>query len=322
MAPTLLKGGLEHVDLMDVERPVNAVFAGGGMKGIALGGAAAAAMDSGYRFEQLVGTSSGAMIASLLAAGYSADELKEAVAEIPWPQLADPIGWTRIPLLGRHIALTFGMGHHRGQVLERTWRALLREKDVRRFGDLGTGKLRIIATDLTHQRGVVMPDDLSDYGVPGERFSVARAVHMSTAVPFFFRPVPLRNLRGGRTSLFADGALTSNFPLRLVDWQERPVLGFTFNEAPFQQPPSRLRGPASLVRAVITASVRASGTVRGALMERATLIEIPIDHDPLDFDISPSAARSLFDEGYHAAKEAIAASPVEQASASSRPGPA
>ena len=56
-----------------------------------------------------------------------------------------------------------------------------------------------------------------------------------------------------------------------------------------------------VVRAVVSASVRASGTVRGTLMDQATLIEIPADRDPLDFDITPHEARRLFFGGREAA---------------------
>ena len=53
---------------MKQTRSVYGVFAGGGIKGIALAGAAAAAMDHGFRFERIVGTSSGALVASLIIA--------------------------------------------------------------------------------------------------------------------------------------------------------------------------------------------------------------------------------------------------------------
>ena len=56
-----------------MEQTVNGVFVGGGVHGIALAGAAAAALDAGYRFDHLVGTSAGALVAALLA-GYTADE--------------------------------------------------------------------------------------------------------------------------------------------------------------------------------------------------------------------------------------------------------
>ena len=57
---------------------VAGVFEGGGIKGIALAGAAAAAMDSGYVFEATVGTSAGALVGSLLAAGYQSEEIRNA----------------------------------------------------------------------------------------------------------------------------------------------------------------------------------------------------------------------------------------------------
>lgn len=281
-------------------RPVLGVFAGGGIKGIATAGAAAGAMESGYRFERAIGTSSGSLVASLVIAGYTAEELADAVIDIPWPDLADEVRTTGIPIIGKHLSFLFGMGQCSGRTLERVWRRLLREKGVRRFADLPEGALRVVTTDLTHQRGVVMPDHLADYGIAGSRFSVARAVRMSSSVPFFFRPVPLRSLRTGRTALMADGALTSNLPLRLAG-SDLPMFGFKFEDPGITGDRIDIRGPASLVRAVVTASVRASGTVRGLLMEQATLVEIPADRDPLDFDVTPHEARQLFSRGREAA---------------------
>ena len=46
--------------------PVIGVFEGGGIKGIALAGAAAAAMKNGYAFDGLAGTSAGTLVGSLL----------------------------------------------------------------------------------------------------------------------------------------------------------------------------------------------------------------------------------------------------------------
>src|SRR5690349_2716419 len=57
-------------------RKVDAVFEGGGVKGIALIGAAQAVEEAGYAFENLAGTSAGAIVATLLAAGYSSAELR------------------------------------------------------------------------------------------------------------------------------------------------------------------------------------------------------------------------------------------------------
>ena len=258
-------------------------------------------METGYRFERAIGTSSGSLVASLLIAGFSADELADAVLEIPWPRLADTVSVASVPLIGRHLSFVFGLGQCSGRTLEGVWRSLLRAKGVRRFSDLPPDSLKVVATDLTNQRGVVIPDHLSDYGIAGERFSVARAVHMSSAVPFFFRPVPLRSLRSTKTALMADGALTSNFPLNLAR-SKLPMFGFKFSYSGGPLLPHDIRGPASLVKAVVTASVRASGTVRGTLMDQATLVELPAERDPLDFDVTPRDARRMFNGGRDAAR--------------------
>jgi len=104
------------------------------------------------------------------------------VPEIPWPDLADGALGSGIPGLGEHVALLTGLGHNRGDKLEQVWRRLFCEKSVKRFSDLPLESLRVVATDLTHQRGVMLPNDLPDYGVTPDRFSVARAVRMSTGL--------------------------------------------------------------------------------------------------------------------------------------------
>ncbi len=283
------------------ERAVYGVFAGGGVKGIALAGAAAGAMELGLRFEQIVGTSSGALVGSLVAAGYSPTEMDVMIPEIPWPDLTDVMPGGRLPIIGRHVSLVLGNGHHRGDRLERTLRALLRGKQVRRFGDLAPGSLRVVATDITHQRGVVLPDDLPTYGIVPERFSVARAVRMSSAVPFFFRPVPLHDLRRNDSAMLVDGALTANFPLRVAPWDGHlPVVGIRFKDGNGHEH-LNIRGPASLARAVVTAAIRAARTVDNPLLRRALVLELEIDRDPLDFNVGPAEARRMYRNGREAA---------------------
>ena len=54
----------------------DAVFEGGGVKGIGLVGAVAVAEEKGYRWMNLAGTSAGAIVDTLIAAGYTAEEMK------------------------------------------------------------------------------------------------------------------------------------------------------------------------------------------------------------------------------------------------------
>jgi len=50
------------------EMKIDAVFEGGGVKAIGLVGAVAVTEEKGYQFENLAGTSAGAIVASLIAA--------------------------------------------------------------------------------------------------------------------------------------------------------------------------------------------------------------------------------------------------------------
>ena len=59
----------------------NLVFEGGGAKGLVFVGAIAEFEAQGYSYGRLLGTSAGAITATLLAAGFTAAELLEAVDE-------------------------------------------------------------------------------------------------------------------------------------------------------------------------------------------------------------------------------------------------
>ena len=81
--------------MSQAEPRVDAVFEGGGVKGIALIGAAAVVEAGGYQFYNLAGTSAGAIVAALLGAGYTAAELH--------PILLDLAFTIQVPLPGAGI---------------------------------------------------------------------------------------------------------------------------------------------------------------------------------------------------------------------------
>src|SRR5712691_10928962 len=66
------------------------VFSGGGIKGLAFGGALAAAEEAGYtHWHELAGTSAGAITAMALAVGYDARGIREALDRFDFNRLAD-----------------------------------------------------------------------------------------------------------------------------------------------------------------------------------------------------------------------------------------
>jgi len=282
-----------------MDKPAFGVFEGGGIKGISLAGAAAAVLDSGYRFERVAGTSAGALTASLIAADYTADEMRRQVAKIDWPSLLDGVPGINIPVIGKHIAFLRGGGLYHGAALQRTWGRLLAEKGIHTFGDLPAGKLRIVAVDLTHERGVVLPDGLEEYGIDASKFPIARAVRMSSSVPFVFKPVELQNRFTGDISLMADGALGSKFPVELVDQRsETPVFGFRPVDTEDVHRHNDIRGPASLAGAVMTTGMSARETLPRGRFESVLQILVPSRRDSLDFNLNRREALEMFDEGY------------------------
>src|SRR4051812_31491765 len=85
---------------MTSKKIVDAVFEGGGVKGIGLVGAASVVENRGYTWGNLAGTSAGAIVASLFAAGYTCEELKSVVGSLDYNKFKDPTFLDRIPLLG------------------------------------------------------------------------------------------------------------------------------------------------------------------------------------------------------------------------------
>lgn len=284
---------------------VNGIFEGGGIRGVALAGAAAAALDAGLEFEHAVGTSAGALVCSLLAAGYSAEDLEGSADRIRWPELLRPVAGSRLPGIGRHFALLTRKGLYRSARLEEVWGGLLAERGVSVFGDLRPGSLGIVVTDLSHSRGILFPEGLRVYGYEPERFPVARAVRMSAAVPFLFTPVKLRDRTNGDRVVMADGAMAANFPAGLVD-KSRPSVGFrlVLDGPVHDNEHLKVRGPFTLARSVVTAGIRARYALPRPPEPGVSVVQVPVRND-LDFDMSGEQARSVFERARAAASRQL-----------------
>lgn len=217
---------------------IDGVFSGGGIKGVALIGAYEVLEKRGFTFKRLAGTSAGAIIASLIAAGYSSKEMSDMMKELNLNDFLDQRK-TLLPFsLAKWLLLYFKMGLYRGELLEEWLGKKLARKGVYTFKDLPPETLRVIASDLSTGRMLVLPDDLVQYGIPKENFPVSRAIRMSCGIPYFFEPVKLRSLSG--TNIVVDGGILSNFPIWLFQKEEqkqlRPVIGIKLSNRIEQQP--------------------------------------------------------------------------------------
>ena len=204
------------------------VLEGGGVKGIALVGAIERLEARGYRFVKVAGSSAGAAVAALVAAGMPAKEMLVALEELELRRIADRVGVAKLrPFVGPTIALLKNNGVFAGEYLREWIGGLLAQYGVETFDDLKDKERELVvtATDLRLGRLVHLPGDYEKvYGLDPGRQRVADAVRASTSLPFVFRPYPLQ------ASFLVDGGILSNFPIDLFDVSadvcpERPTFG-------------------------------------------------------------------------------------------------
>ena len=223
----------------------DAVFQGGGVKGLGLVGALLQFGDDARvgitDWVNVAGTSAGSIVAALIATGQTPAQIQTLMMALEFKQFEDwghegkVIGGTLN--LARHHGLAHGEVFHKwidGQVGGRHF------GDVRNDPPPASGspyKLRMIATDITQKEMLVLPDDIANYRSPEtgqpfdpDTFKIADAVRMSMSIPYFFQPVVLTHHATGKPSTIVDGGVLSNFPVWIFDTQEatasRPTFGF------------------------------------------------------------------------------------------------
>lgn len=276
----------------------DAVFEGGGVKGIAFVGAVQETENRGYRFERLAGTSAGSMIASLLAAGYTGKELEQLLATFPFSSFLKRKGLGRLPLIGDAYHLLVHAGLFGTEELYRWMDERLRQKGIRYFGDLREDKLKIIASDITRGRMMILPDDLELYGLSSHRFPIALAVAMSCAIPLFFRPALLK-VREKERIYVVDGGLLSNFPVWIFDRKNPrwPTFGYRLQEEG-KEDPHRIGGLISLCKALINTALEAHDRMRLREQDAVRTISIPIKGvKATDFQLSEEKKKELVQVG-------------------------
>ena len=237
----------------------DAVFRGGGVKGLALAGALCGFAEHPtkpvHTWKSVAGASAGAILACYLATGHDAEEMLELMQKTSFGQFADFPGGNKELGIARLLA---GRGMAPGKAFESWFDDVLggaRFAAVRKpagADPLDPWRLKLIAVDVTGGRLLVLPGDLQLYRDPStgrpidpDDFAIARAARMSMSIPYFFDPVELVDTQG-RTCLIVDGGTLSNFPVWLWDVNPkvsgrlptRPTFGFTLSGGHGFGPPS------------------------------------------------------------------------------------
>ena len=295
----------------------DAVFEGGGVKGIGLVGALSVAEEKGYKWQNLAGTSAGAIVAGLVAAGYSAVELKGIMAELDYRHFKDESTIHKIPAVGPLAHLVLENGIYEGKFFENMMADLLSKKNVKTFGDLIMHeyrnddryrfKLRVIASDVTNGKLLVLPQDAADFGIRPEDLNVAAAVRMSMSIPFFFKPVIIKNKKTNQNNFIIDGGILSNFPVWVFDTEgtlpEWPTFGFKLVD-PGSEIPHKIKGPISMLSALFSTMMEAHDARYIKNENFARTIPIPtLNVKTTEFNISREKSEALFQSGRKAAEK-------------------
>jgi NTE family protein len=214
------------------------VLQGGGVKGTGLVGAITALTTAAdpYTVHRVAGASAGAIVASMLAAGYDAAAIKTIMTDLDFSQFEDEQGFLgqHFELAAEGLGLVLHEGLFLGQFLHDWIERILAEKNVHTWGDLkqddpGSSlppderyKLVVIVSDISRGRMLVLPWDYQpELGVDPDTQSVADAVRASAGIPFFFRPFHMAANRdvtqGHGDILCTDGGMLSNFPVAIFD---------------------------------------------------------------------------------------------------------
>ncbi|MFJ9370483.1 patatin-like phospholipase family protein [Nocardia sp. NPDC101769] len=302
------------------------VLEGGGVKGIGLVGAAVALTEAGYTLNRVSGTSAGAVVGSIVAAGLTGQALKEVALSMDYRKFLDPTPLGRIPFAGPGLELLLGNGVFKGDYAHDWVRSQLADLNIHTFGDLKIKdedlpperryKLVVTVSDVTLGQLVRLPWDYrSVYGLDPDEQSVADAVRASMSIPFFFRSVPLENTTTKVTSTLLDGGLLSNFPIDSLDRTDgKPPRWPTFGVTLLPNLPAgddkvipllRLPQPGALhllEQMISTILVGRDQTYLNQPWVAARAIRVDsTEVGVVDFEITPAETRALYTNGYQAA---------------------
>lgn len=247
------------------------VLEGGGVKGIGLAGAVAVLTEHGYGFHRVAGTSAGAIVGALVAAGMKSADLNELMRTIDYGSFKDEGFIDHLGLVGKGLSLLFEKGIYEGDHLRDWLDAQLRSLGVRTFGDLKITddpttslpperryRLVVHTADISSGVLVRLPWDYARYGLDPDSQLIADAVRASMSIPFFYEPVAMKDHDDGKTHLLVDGGMLSNFPIDAFDRTDGkrprwPTFGVKLSARPdANQVPNETKGILGFGKALIS----------------------------------------------------------------------
>ena len=309
------------------------VLDGGGVKGIALVGAITVLEERGYQFNRIAGTSAGAIVGALVAAGYTGVEMARIMRTVDYKRFRDQTLLDRLGLFGEAMSVLFEEGIYKGEYLKQWLGEQLTAKHRSTFDQLKLTDPGSTLPEAQQYRLVVMTSDISNgalrrlpwdydaFGIERDTTPVVDAVRASMSIPFFYAPVKVKN-SAGDDCWFVDGGMLSNFPIAVFDRTDDkpprwPTFGIKLSARPDanQGVERHIHGVLSLTEAMIATmtgfydrmhiddpSVQARTIFVDTMKVRAT-----------DFDIDAAVQQQLYDNGRRAAEQFLDGAPSRAA---------
>ncbi len=272
-----------------------AIFGGGGIRGICYCGAYKALLENNIKLTGYAGSSIGAVFASLIAFGYSYDEVYEIMSKTGFEMFID----INIDFK-KDLAISKGKIFYdwMKEQLEKKYYGEIYEKDKMppvKFCDI-KNKLVIYSVDLTYLKF----KEFSCEKTPD--FEVAQAIRASVSMPGLFTPLEYEN------SLIVDGDLLKSTPLWRVsntikDLDER-ILEFRLED---NETPKKIENSLGYLNRVYNAiSGFATDYIIDLYKEKDKFDYIKIntpDVSVVDFLMSKEKKQELLDIGYQTTKK-------------------
>lgn len=191
---------------------VGLALSGGGIRGIAHAGVLKALEDCNVKVDVIGGTSSGGLIASLYAMGYSPYYIyilfKKYSKEIVSINSGPIINGISNFMMNKKVSL---IGLNTGEALEKDYNALALKKGVRVISDIKKMKLVIPAVDIGESKEYVftnnVPENSEDKSQYITDISIGKAVRASSSFPAVFCPCDYKKHK------FLDGGALDNIPV-------------------------------------------------------------------------------------------------------------
>jgi NTE family protein len=269
----------------------NLVFEGGGVKGIAYGGALTVLESQGIlpRIERVAGTSAGAITATLVALGYTPAEVRSLLYNLDFGRFEDGGGTGLLRLFRR-------FGWYKGDYYEGLMRCLVGAKTGNvhsTFADLHRLEMRglhLFATDLDERQTT----ELSWETTPD--LEVALAARMSGSFPLFFAAI----VDGG--DVVVDGGVQRNYPIDAFDpahGLDEATLGFVLENTgapPPDRPVRDLPGYAEALLESILAVQSVALSTDPPNLERTVVVD-DLGISTLDFHLTARQKGGLVAKG-------------------------